>query len=193
MGGGSILAGLVLGAIGVFVIERDFVKASAFAFAGAVLTYFGFMHGEAVGIGGGFGVTPAVALAYAVVAAAFFAWANTAPAAFRLRIPTCLMPCLPNEELTARRNNPIVAGKLANGLGPERQLLLAGHRQRRDRIGDRASEGLAPRNFAELFCDTTGRANSRLQATPILLASDCRPRNCAISSCCRLSNRQPGG
>ncbi len=72
MGGGSILAGLVLGAIGVFVIERDFVKASAFAFAGAVLTYFGFMHGEAVGVGGGFGVTPAVALAYAVVAAGFF-------------------------------------------------------------------------------------------------------------------------
>jgi AGZA family xanthine/uracil permease-like MFS transporter len=73
MGGGSILAGLVLGAIGVFVIERDFVKASAFAFSGAVLTYFGFMHGEAVGVGGGFGVTPGVALAYAVVAAGFFA------------------------------------------------------------------------------------------------------------------------
>jgi AGZA family xanthine/uracil permease-like MFS transporter len=31
------------------------------------------MHGEAVGIGGGYGVTPGVALAYAVVAAAFFA------------------------------------------------------------------------------------------------------------------------
>ncbi len=73
MGGGSILAGLILGAIGVFVIERDFVKASAFAFAGAVLTYFGFMHGEAVGIGGGLGVTPGVALAYAVVAAGFLA------------------------------------------------------------------------------------------------------------------------
>jgi adenine/guanine/hypoxanthine permease len=73
MGGGSILAGLVLGAIGVFVIERDFVNASAFAFSGAVLTYFGFMHGEAVGIGGGLGVTPSVALAYAVVAAGFFA------------------------------------------------------------------------------------------------------------------------
>jgi len=41
--------------------------------SGAVLTYFGFMHGEAVGIGGGFGVTPGVALAYAVVAAGFFA------------------------------------------------------------------------------------------------------------------------
>src|SRR5580693_643908 len=73
MGGGSILAGLILGAIGVFVIERDFVKASAFAFSGAVLTYFGFMHGEAVGVGGGLGVTPGVALAYAVVAAGFFA------------------------------------------------------------------------------------------------------------------------
>jgi AGZA family xanthine/uracil permease-like MFS transporter len=76
MGGGSIVAGLILGAIGVFVIERDFVKASAFAFAGAVLTYFGFMHGEAVGIGGGLGVTPGVALAYAVVAAGFLAAAK---------------------------------------------------------------------------------------------------------------------
>jgi AGZA family xanthine/uracil permease-like MFS transporter len=73
MGGGSIVAGLILGAIGVFVIERDFTKASAFAFAGAVLSYFGFMHGEAVGFGGGFGVTPGVALAYAVVAAGFLA------------------------------------------------------------------------------------------------------------------------
>jgi AGZA family xanthine/uracil permease-like MFS transporter len=69
MGGGSILAGLVLGAVGVFVIERDFVKASAFALSGAVLTFFGFMHGESVGLN----VTPAVALAYAVVAAGLFA------------------------------------------------------------------------------------------------------------------------
>src|SRR6476660_3029985 len=69
MGGGSILTGLVLGEIGVFVIERDSGKASAFALGGSVLTYCGFMYGEAVGIGGGLGVTPGVALAYAVVAA----------------------------------------------------------------------------------------------------------------------------
>ena len=69
MGGGSILTGLVLGAIATFIIDRKFVNASAFALAGAVLTYFGFMHGESVGIGGGFGVTPSVAFAYAVVAA----------------------------------------------------------------------------------------------------------------------------
>jgi AGZA family xanthine/uracil permease-like MFS transporter len=81
MGGGSILAGLVLGAIGVFVIERDFLKAAAFALAGAVMTYFGFMHGEAVGIGGGLGVTPGVALAYAVMAAGLLALARTSPAA----------------------------------------------------------------------------------------------------------------
>src|SRR2546429_7994132 len=78
MGGGSILAGLVLGAIGVFVIERDFIRASAFALTGAVMTYFGFMHGEAVGIGGGLGVTPGVALAYAVMAAGPVALAKAA-------------------------------------------------------------------------------------------------------------------
>ncbi len=73
MGGGAILSGLVLGAIGVFIIERKFTMASAFAAAGAVLTYFGFMHGEAVGVGGGLGVTPAVDLAYCLVAIFLFA------------------------------------------------------------------------------------------------------------------------
>src|SRR5947208_4210687 len=65
LGGGSILTGLVLGAIGVFVIERKFVEASAFALSGAVLTFFGFMHGESVGLA----VTPTVAIAYTIVAA----------------------------------------------------------------------------------------------------------------------------
>ena len=70
LGGGAILTGLVLGAVAVFVIERELPKAAAFALAGAVLTYFGFMHGEAVGVGEhGLGVTPAVALAYLLVAA----------------------------------------------------------------------------------------------------------------------------
>ena len=68
MGGGAILGGLVLGAIGVFIIDREFSKAAVFALAGAVMTWFGFMHGEAVG----FGVTPGVALAYVVVAAGLF-------------------------------------------------------------------------------------------------------------------------
>jgi len=61
----------------VFVIAREFVKAAAFSLAGAVLTYCGFMHGEAVGIGGGLGVTPGVALAYVVMAGGLFALAKT--------------------------------------------------------------------------------------------------------------------
>ncbi|HEY7663745.1 MAG TPA: regulator [Xanthobacteraceae bacterium] len=68
LGGGSILTGLVLGAVGVFVIEKKFAEASAFALSGAVLTFFGFMHGESVGVA----VTPAVAIAYAIVAAFLF-------------------------------------------------------------------------------------------------------------------------
>jgi len=68
LGGGSILTGLVLGAIGVFVIEKKFVEASAFALSGAVLTFFGFMHGESVGLA----VTPTVAIAYTIIAVFLF-------------------------------------------------------------------------------------------------------------------------
>jgi AGZA family xanthine/uracil permease-like MFS transporter len=64
LGGGAILGGLVLAAIGAFVIDRQFARAAAFAAAGAVLTFFGFMHGEAIG----FAHSPAVAAAYAFVA-----------------------------------------------------------------------------------------------------------------------------
>ena len=68
LGNGAILTGLVLAAIGVFVIERRFMAAAAFAAAGAILTFFGFMHGPAVGIA----VTPMVAFAYAMVAGFFY-------------------------------------------------------------------------------------------------------------------------
>jgi AGZA family xanthine/uracil permease-like MFS transporter len=69
LGGGAILTGLILAAIGAFIIDKKFVNAAAFAFAGAVLTFFGFMHGEAIGIA----VTPTVAAAYAIVAVFLFA------------------------------------------------------------------------------------------------------------------------
>src|SRR5215472_5056348 len=51
MGGGSILGGLILGAIAVFVIDRKFARAATFSLVGAVLTFFGFMHGETLGFG----------------------------------------------------------------------------------------------------------------------------------------------
>ncbi|MGU3362665.1 regulator [Methylobacterium sp. M6A4_1b] len=77
LGEGAILGGLILGAIAVFIIERDFAKAAAFALAGAALTFFGFMHGPAVGIA----VTPGLALAYAMVAALLYAAARSTAAA----------------------------------------------------------------------------------------------------------------
>ncbi|WP_206046799.1 hypothetical protein [Mangrovimicrobium sediminis] len=64
LGGGAILGGLVLGAIAVFVIERDYLRAAAFSLAGCLLSFFGFMHGEAVG----WAVSPGPAVAYALLA-----------------------------------------------------------------------------------------------------------------------------
>jgi AGZA family xanthine/uracil permease-like MFS transporter len=69
LGGGSILGGLILGAIGVFIIEREFIKAAAFSIAGCVLTFFGFMHGEAIGVA----ESPAIAAGYLMIAAIFLA------------------------------------------------------------------------------------------------------------------------
>jgi AGZA family xanthine/uracil permease-like MFS transporter len=83
LGGGSILAGLVLGAIAVFVIERNFSKAAGFAFAGSCLSFFGFMHGEAIGIG----QSPAVAVSYLAVGAVLLIcarYASSAPESERL-------------------------------------------------------------------------------------------------------------
>jgi AGZA family xanthine/uracil permease-like MFS transporter len=94
MGGGAILTGLVLGATAVFVIERAFLKAAAFALAGAVLTYFGFMHGEAVGIGSGLGVTPSISLGYLLIAAVLYGCARleAAPAEKAAPAPTGAHP-----------------------------------------------------------------------------------------------------
>jgi AGZA family xanthine/uracil permease-like MFS transporter len=65
LGDGAILGGLILGAIAAFVIDRRFKRASAFALAGAGLTFFGFMHGESIGVG----QSPVVAVAYLGVSA----------------------------------------------------------------------------------------------------------------------------
>src|SRR6202142_1519038 len=43
LGGGATLAGIILGAITVFIIDRELEKAAWFAFAGAVRTFFGFI------------------------------------------------------------------------------------------------------------------------------------------------------
>ena len=43
--------------------------------AAAVLSYFGFIHGATVGIGGGLGMAPSITVAYLAVAAILY-WCN---------------------------------------------------------------------------------------------------------------------
>lgn len=70
----EVLGGLILTAIAVFIIDRNFPKASAFAAAGAVLTFFGFMHGERIGIA----QSPLMAASYLAVAGVLLAAAKLA-------------------------------------------------------------------------------------------------------------------
>ncbi len=74
LGGGATLAGIVLAAITVFIIERDFMKAAGFAVAGAVFTFFGLIHAEALG----FGQTPSMVVSYLGIAAILLACAKFA-------------------------------------------------------------------------------------------------------------------
>ena len=50
LGNGSTLGGLILGAAAVCIIDRQMMKAAGFTLAGAILTFFGLMHGSGVGI-----------------------------------------------------------------------------------------------------------------------------------------------
>jgi AGZA family xanthine/uracil permease-like MFS transporter len=65
LGGGATLAGIVLGAICVFIIDRQLERAAFFAAAGAVLTFFGFIHGSGIGLAR----SPEVTIGYLGVAA----------------------------------------------------------------------------------------------------------------------------
>ncbi len=65
LGSGATLGGLMLAAIAVFAIEREFRKAAGFALGAAVLTFFGLMHSEAIGVG----QAPLVAVSYVCIAA----------------------------------------------------------------------------------------------------------------------------
>jgi adenine/guanine/hypoxanthine permease len=73
-GGGATLAGIILGAVTVFIIEQQLEKAASFALAGAFLTFFGFIHGEEIG----FAQSPVVALGYLGVAVMLFGFARFA-------------------------------------------------------------------------------------------------------------------
>jgi AGZA family xanthine/uracil permease-like MFS transporter len=84
LGSGSTLGGLILGAAAVCIIDRRFAKAAGFALAGAILSFFGLMHGEHIGVA----VSSLVALSYLLVAVillgcAKFSVASSVPLAVR--------------------------------------------------------------------------------------------------------------
>jgi adenine/guanine/hypoxanthine permease len=60
VGGGSVLAGMVLGAMAVYIIDNQMRRAAIWAFAGAGLAYIGLIHGAHLG----WAVSPLVALGY---------------------------------------------------------------------------------------------------------------------------------
>jgi AGZA family xanthine/uracil permease-like MFS transporter len=72
LGSGATLAGIILGAIAVMIIDRKLDKAAYFALAGAALTFFGLIHSQAIGINR----TPEVALSYLIAAGFLFVCAK---------------------------------------------------------------------------------------------------------------------
>jgi AGZA family xanthine/uracil permease-like MFS transporter len=77
LGSGAVLAGIILGSVTVLIIDRKFYQAAAFALAGAVLTFFGLIHSEAIGVAR----MPEVAASYAIAAAFLAACARLEGAA----------------------------------------------------------------------------------------------------------------
>ena len=69
LGGGSVLAGMILGAIAVFIIDNKLKTAAIWAFVGAALAFIGLIHGAQLG----WAVSPLVALGYALFGGLCFA------------------------------------------------------------------------------------------------------------------------
>ncbi len=68
LGGGAIITGLIFGGIVVMLIDRKPNGAGVFCLIGAVLAFFGFIHGPAVGMA----VSPMISLSYVLMAVICF-------------------------------------------------------------------------------------------------------------------------
>jgi adenine/guanine/hypoxanthine permease len=68
LAGGDILVGMLISAIAIFVIDRQFLRAAAYSIITAVLSYFGFVHALEIKVGS----APEVALGYVMMALVFF-------------------------------------------------------------------------------------------------------------------------
>lgn len=68
LGAGSIIVGMILGSLMVFIMDHNWKKAGITSAIGCVLSFFGFIHG-----GGslGFNVSPSMSLGYLFVTVIF--------------------------------------------------------------------------------------------------------------------------
>jgi AGZA family xanthine/uracil permease-like MFS transporter len=73
LGGGAIIGGMVLGAVGAFLIDRHYMSAAGYAVAAAILSFFGFIHGAQLG----WAQQPLIALGYLLLAAVCVWFAQT--------------------------------------------------------------------------------------------------------------------
>ncbi|WP_230415811.1 solute carrier family 23 protein [Micromonospora tarapacensis] len=113
LGEGAILAGLVLGAIVAFIIDKRFVHAAIFAASGSVLAFIGLIHGEEVQ----WNANGQVALGYLFVAVicAIFALGRhphrvPEPEEIELDRLHGGTPAAPNEPAGGEQREPVVSG-----------------------------------------------------------------------------------
>jgi AGZA family xanthine/uracil permease-like MFS transporter len=71
LGAGSVLVGMILGSVAVFVIDRRFIRAAAACVVGGVLTLVGLIHAEEVHVFS----NPKIALGYGLAAVTCLAYA----------------------------------------------------------------------------------------------------------------------
>ncbi len=76
LGRGFLFSAMILSAMSVFLIDRRFLSASAWAICAAVLSFFGVIHAfeiTSAGVAGkfGFAAAPRIALGYLLMAALF--------------------------------------------------------------------------------------------------------------------------
>lgn len=112
LGQGAILAGLVLGAVVAFIIDRRLVAAAAFCFTGAALSFIGLIHAPEVG----WNANGQVALGYVFLGITCLAFSLTKPE-----------PIYHDDEGTAGGATGSSAGSraAAQRSGPEDELVKA--------------------------------------------------------------------
>jgi len=107
-----VLAGLVLGSIVAFIIDKRFISATIASAAGAVLSFIGLIHAEKVEWNAGGGQ---VALGYLFLAVLCGIWALTRPAP---RVPDAEEIALEREHGIPTQATPTEEATPAQGVTP---------------------------------------------------------------------------